>query len=440
MKDASTFIKLTIMSSPPSLPTSPGVLCFPGERREDEWLTGYDQLIELLGVSPATAAKALAWLKEKAIIGYHSPKNGHPTRIWLNRAAESIAKKPELSKANLRLVAPPETASETAVNAAKNFAPAGSNLSAATSNFEPAFKEEDPRCSSIAGIPPAADTPHEALATGESAAGCCTSAPVAAPTANAAAAPVAIPTVAPAPVAAPVAAGPQAATLASVAGSLPARLLPAEQLPAGPVPAGQPMETALLAAQLGELAAQLAQLRSEVAQKPSAGGLLGSVSAAVRAELNDQLAFQFNLTRDWLNNKALPQVARISQSETYKLLRSLGLLKTKETEKAGAYVGASTCVGSSAKTSAEVSPPPPAQPAPLTEEEVLNAAEAVWILAEVRQLSVEESLQQVLAESHAADERTKAAYYEQALRELVYGTAIHERIRERLGCWEAKIN
>jgi hypothetical protein len=44
----------------------------------------------MVGVSSATASKALRWMHEQGIIGYFSAKNGVGMRIFLNRAASSI--------------------------------------------------------------------------------------------------------------------------------------------------------------------------------------------------------------------------------------------------------------------------------------------------------------------------------------------------------------
>ncbi|HYE75859.1 MAG TPA: hypothetical protein VEF04_21120, partial [Blastocatellia bacterium] len=71
---------------------SNGALCFSGEEKNGQWITGFDQLVQFLGVAPATARKALEWMKGKGIIGYLCPK-GFPTRIWLNHAETSITTK-----------------------------------------------------------------------------------------------------------------------------------------------------------------------------------------------------------------------------------------------------------------------------------------------------------------------------------------------------------
>ena len=57
-----------------------------------------------MGVASATARKALAWMNEQGIIGYHAGKNGVGIRIFINRAASSIGRKPDQGQKNLRLV------------------------------------------------------------------------------------------------------------------------------------------------------------------------------------------------------------------------------------------------------------------------------------------------------------------------------------------------
>jgi hypothetical protein len=71
------------------------VLRFAGEEREGKWVTAWEQLRGHLRVSSETARKALRWMHGQGIIGYYSGKNGVGIRIFLNRAANSIAAKRE---------------------------------------------------------------------------------------------------------------------------------------------------------------------------------------------------------------------------------------------------------------------------------------------------------------------------------------------------------
>ena len=72
------------------------VLRFAGEEREGKWVTAWEQLRTHLRVSSETARKALRWMHGQGIIGYFSGKNGVGIRIFLNRAANSIASKREV--------------------------------------------------------------------------------------------------------------------------------------------------------------------------------------------------------------------------------------------------------------------------------------------------------------------------------------------------------
>lgn len=72
------------------------VLRFAGEEREGKWVTAWEQLRGHLRVSSETARKALRWMHGQGIIGYYSGKNGVGIRIFLNRAARSVAPKREV--------------------------------------------------------------------------------------------------------------------------------------------------------------------------------------------------------------------------------------------------------------------------------------------------------------------------------------------------------
>lgn len=69
------------------------VLRFAGEEREGKWMTAWEQLRAHLRVSSETANKALRWMHQQGIIGYYAGKNGVGIRIFLNRAARSVAKR-----------------------------------------------------------------------------------------------------------------------------------------------------------------------------------------------------------------------------------------------------------------------------------------------------------------------------------------------------------
>jgi hypothetical protein len=111
-------IYLCLINAPVEMWERDGVLRLTGNEREGKWQTAWEQLIELAGVASATARKALAWMSEQAIIGYYAGKNGVGIRIFINRAASSIARKPEGGQKNLRLVHASSGASRTSPNEA----------------------------------------------------------------------------------------------------------------------------------------------------------------------------------------------------------------------------------------------------------------------------------------------------------------------------------
>jgi hypothetical protein len=84
-----------LLLTPAELREDARVLRFAGEEGAGKWVTAWEQLRAHLRVSSETARKALRWLHEQGIIGYYSGKNGVGIRIFLNRAANSVALKRE---------------------------------------------------------------------------------------------------------------------------------------------------------------------------------------------------------------------------------------------------------------------------------------------------------------------------------------------------------
>ena len=82
-----------LLLTPAAMREGVRVLRFAGEEREGKWVTAWEQLRQHLRVSSETARKALRWMHEQGIIGYFSGKNGVGIRIFLNRAANSVASK-----------------------------------------------------------------------------------------------------------------------------------------------------------------------------------------------------------------------------------------------------------------------------------------------------------------------------------------------------------
>jgi len=97
-------IYLRLLLAPISCWEREGVLRFVGEEREGETLTAWGQLVELTGVANSTLSKALKWMHDTGVIGYHPRKNGVGIRIFFNRASSSIRKREQKI---LRLVPSP---------------------------------------------------------------------------------------------------------------------------------------------------------------------------------------------------------------------------------------------------------------------------------------------------------------------------------------------
>ena len=99
-------IYLRLRQVPDDCRESGGVLRFAGEEREGKWVKAWTQLCRHLRVSSETASKALRWLHQQGVIGYSAFKNGVGIRIFLNRAASSIANKPQSGRQKFLPAAP----------------------------------------------------------------------------------------------------------------------------------------------------------------------------------------------------------------------------------------------------------------------------------------------------------------------------------------------
>jgi hypothetical protein len=112
-------IYLSLVNAPVEMWERDGVLRFTGCEDGEKWKTAWEQLVELVGVASATARKALAWMSEQAIIGYHAGKNGVGIRIFINRASSSIGRRaPQACQKNLSLVPASSHYSRTSANEA----------------------------------------------------------------------------------------------------------------------------------------------------------------------------------------------------------------------------------------------------------------------------------------------------------------------------------
>ena len=113
-------IYLRLLQAPDECREGERVLRFTGETREGKWVKAWDQLCRYLRVSSETANKALRWMHGEGIIGYSAFKNGVGIRIFLNRAASSLAVRPGTAGKKILPFAPasasvrPASESETA--------------------------------------------------------------------------------------------------------------------------------------------------------------------------------------------------------------------------------------------------------------------------------------------------------------------------------------
>lgn len=97
-------VYLALLNAPAECWEREGVLRFAGEERGGAWVTAWEQLVSLAGVASATARKALRWMHDEGIVGYFAGKNGVGIRVFINRAASSIGRRPTPGQKNLRLV------------------------------------------------------------------------------------------------------------------------------------------------------------------------------------------------------------------------------------------------------------------------------------------------------------------------------------------------
>jgi hypothetical protein len=109
-------VYLALIDAPPEFWERQGVLRLAGRERKNKWQTAWEQLLELLGVASATARKALAWMSAQGIIGYFAGRNGVGIRIFINRAASSIGRKPDHAQKNLHLIATSSDAPPTSTD------------------------------------------------------------------------------------------------------------------------------------------------------------------------------------------------------------------------------------------------------------------------------------------------------------------------------------
>ena len=87
-------VYLALVNAPAGVFEREGVLRFTGADREGKGrLTAWKQLRRLTGVANSTLSKCVDWLSANGLIGYCAYPNGVGIRIFLNRAAKSVAKR-----------------------------------------------------------------------------------------------------------------------------------------------------------------------------------------------------------------------------------------------------------------------------------------------------------------------------------------------------------
>lgn len=105
-------VYLRLVNAPERFWEREGVLRIEAETKEDKLVKAWTVLCDLVGVSSATASKALRWMHEQGIIGYFSGKNGVGLRIFLNRAASSIGVRQRQGGEKILTFPPASSASE----------------------------------------------------------------------------------------------------------------------------------------------------------------------------------------------------------------------------------------------------------------------------------------------------------------------------------------
>ncbi len=319
-------IYLCLLDAPLRLREREGVLRFAGEVREGKTVTAWEQLIELLEVADGTAHKALEWMREQRLIGYHSGKNGVGIRIFLNRAAESVKLEAERNQKNLRLI--PASNGEAPVSSyATPF------RKYRRENVDQEIKTPAPENGAVThSISEFAVTPEPTLPDAD----------------------------------------PQSLSVQEDVGST------------------SEAQTASVTTELRSTTAMneiVSRLRAELVPYLHAVAAQAATHAATQAAANE-----VGRTREWFETRALPKVARVVQAETYDLLRRHGTLDERERR-----VRADLQVGRSPTIAAVVSEYKLPELCPLTQEEVLTAAETCVALREVQGREVEALLVEMSA-------------------------------------------
>lgn len=286
-------VYLRLVNAPERFWEREGVLRIEAEFGGEKPVKAWAVLCDLVGVSSATANKALRWMHEQGIIGYFSGKNGVGLRIFLNRAASSIGVRHRQGGEKILAFPPASRGDEAASSNEPAFnAPSGGLESSDTDKKSRAPKN-------------GADDRHDDH---------------------------------------------------RLPNHHPRSTPAAKHAPPAWVPPLPGQNVTSLEDAVSRLRAELEPRLLEAARE-----------AAAREHAR---------TREWLENKGLPKAARVAQRETYNVLRKHGVAEGAPCQKSD--VGRNTC--------------PPAEPRPLSDEEVQDLAEASMAIFEIQGRPVDETL------------------------------------------------
>ena len=114
--------------------------------------------------------------------------------------------------------------------------------------------------------------------------------------------------------------------------------------------------------------------------------LKAELEPAMQTAARNAAAREHERTREWLENRGLPKAARVAQHEAYNVLRKYGVInESARRARAQTEVGRSDYV--------------PLEPHPLTDNEIVDLAEACVAMLETRGQSIEFTLSEMSVEA-----------------------------------------
>jgi hypothetical protein len=128
------------------------------------------------------------------------------------------------------------------------------------------------------------------------------------------------------------------------------------------------------------------QTQSVIALDEIVTRLRAELEPAMQTAARNAAAREHERTREWLENRGLPKVARVAQHEAYNVLRKYGvIIESARSSHAHAEVGRSDYV--------------PPEPHPLTDDEIASLAEACVAMFETKGQSVDITLSEMSVEA-----------------------------------------